>query len=589
MGPMVLHGLILGVLAAVLATPLVYLQAATQDDLPKTAFLLWGAVALWVLVLVRNLLLRRWAFHAAPLLAAIGLFACVRAVGAAFAPSLDDALADLALLSGCLAVAVLVLVDRPIAEAMEHHGLGYLVLVGGVVAGIGILQTTGIDPIRGVAAGQAVSTLGNPNFAGALAAALLPLALALVLCPGDRAIRVLMFVCAGLLLAEGILSRSRGAWVGSAAGLAIFGAFFLFGRLPAEVRLLRRAVAASAFGFLLVTVGLGAATDVGKRFLDSFRDGTSGVVRPSVWRGSLRMFRDKPWTGHGTGGFPAAYMAYREEDEARLSGNVSRVEDPHCEPLRIAAENGVAGIVAGAVLLLAIAVSARHALARGVGIRPYLVAVGILSSLVALLISGLVNPLGTVPSLALVGWVLVAVLGGLETVPKGETRVYRPTRYGLFLCALPGLVGLVGLALFATGELRDDVRRRKGQEATDPARKERLLRRAAVSDPSARLLLAQLYSACQEHARGAAHARALTVERPWDGRAWTQLGACEGRAGRLAEAERAYLKAVRLEPFYAEAHAGLAYVYHLTGRSAEAEAEQKRADEIRAREGEGPR
>ncbi len=585
---MLLDGLILCLLAAVLATPLVFSQAATQDDLPKLAFLLWGSVALWTLVLLRNLSLRRWAFAATPLLAAIVLFACVRAAGAAFSASLDDALADLALLSGCVAVAVVILVDRPIAEAMEHHGLAFLVLVVGVVAALGVLQTMGVDPVRGVAGGQAVSTLGNPNFAGGLACALVPLALALALAPGDQPIRIAMLVCAGLLLAEGVLSKSRGAWLGGAVGLSVFGGFFLLGRLPGEVRPIRRFAAAAAAGFLLITLGLGATTDVGRRFRESFSTGASREVRPSLWAGSLRMVTDEPWTGHGTGGFGAAYVEYREESEAHLSGNASAVEDPHCEPLRLAAENGIPGVVAGGLLLLAVAASARHALARGTSLRPYLLAVGIVSSLVAILISGLVNPLGAVPALALVGWVLVATLGSLRTVPKGETRVYRPTRSGLLLCAMPGLAGLVALALFATGLLQNDLRRREAGDTQDAARVEHLLRLSAPTDPSARFLLAQLYSAAGDHRRGAAHARAAATERPWDGHAWTQLGACEGRAGRLLEAELAYKEAVRLVPGYAEARGGLSEVYRLTGRPAEAEAEKRRYDEIRRREGETP-
>lgn len=586
---MLLDGLILCLLAAVLATPLVFHSSASQDDLPKLVFLLWGSVALWSLVLLRDLSLRRWAFAATPLLPAIVLFACVRAAGAAFAPSLDTALADLALLSGCVAVAVLVLVDRPIAEAMEHHGLAFLVLVGGVAAALGILQAAGVDPVRGIANGQAVSTLGNPNFAGGLAAALVPLALALALAPGDRAVRIAMLACAALLLVEAVLSKSRGAWLAGAAGLGLFSGFFLLGRLPGEVKPIRRFAAAAAAGFLLVTLGLGAATDVGRRFRESFAAGTSREVRPSLWAGSLRMLKDEPWTGHGTGGFGAAYVAYREEAEARLSGNESHVEDPHCEPLRVAAENGVPGLVAGLLLLLAVGAAALHALGRGTGLRPYLLAVGIVSALFALFVCGLVNPLGAVPSLALVGWVLVATLGALRTVPKGETRVYRPTRTRLLVCALPGVAGLAALAWFATGLLQDDVCRRQAAAEGDPDRVERLLRSSASSDPSARFLLAQLYSAAGDHLRGAAQARAATIERPWDGHAWTQLGACEGRAGRLEEAEHAYLEAVRLVPGYAQARSGLSEVYRLTGRPREAEEQRRRLDEILKREGETQR
>ncbi len=586
---MLLDGLILCLLAAVLATPLVFWQSATQDDLPKLVFLLWGSVALWALVLLRNLSLRRWAFAATPLLPTIVLFACVRAVGAAFAPSLADALADLALLSGCVAVAVLVLVDRPIAEAMEHHGLAFLVLVGGVAAALGVLQAMGVDPVRGIANGQAVSTLGNPNFAGGLAAALAPLALALALAPGDRAIRITMLACAALLLVEAVLSKSRGAWLAGAAGLGLFGGFFLFGRLPGEVRPIRRFAAAAAAGFLLVTLGLGAATDVGKRFRESFAAGASREVRPSLWAGSLRMLKDEPWTGHGTGGFGAAYVAYREPSEAALWEGTSGVEDPHCEPLRVGAENGVPGLAAGGLVLLAVVASALHALGRGTGLRPYLLAVGIVSSLFSLFVCGLVNPLGAVPSLALVGWVLVAALGALRTVPKGETRVYRPTRTRLLLCALPGLAGLAALAGLATGLLQDDMRRRQAATEGDPGRVERLLRHSAPSDPSARFLLAQLYGLARKYPTASAQARAATAERPWDARAWNLLGVSEVYRGRLDEAERAYLEAVRLEPSYAAPRTGLVEVYTRTGRPREADEQRARFEEIKKREGETQR
>ena len=596
---MFLDGLILVVFYAVLATPIVFLASATQDDLPKLVYLLWGTFLLAALVFLRNLSLRRWAFPSRPLLLAIALFAAVRGAGAAFSPSLDAALLDLALLAACVVVAVLVLLDRPVANFLEQRGLPILVLVGAAVSALGVLQHFGVDLVRGEAERAAVGTLGNPNFAGALAAALLPLALGLAVAPCERPLRSAMLASAPFLLAEAVLSGSRGAWLGGVAGLAIFGGFFLFGRVPPQLRQVRRTAAAVAAVFLLVTLGLGATTEVGKRFRVLFsREAASREVRPSLWAGAIRMTRDKPWTGHGTGGFAPAYVAYRDPEEAHLSGNASQVEEPHCEPLRIAAENGVPGLIASALLLLAAAAGARHALARGTALRPHLVAVGIIASLASLFVFGLVNPLGSVPSLALVGWVLLAALGSLRTIPKGETRVYRPSRAGLLACALPALAGLGGLALYATSLLRDDMARREAIDSpTNPWKVERLLRGAAPTDPSARLLLAQLYSGIaqqvpghlEDHVRAAAQARAAVTTCPWDGHAWTRLGECELYCGRPAESEQAFLEAVRLEPGYAQARVGLAELYDATGRSREAEEQKRLLDETKSREGVSPR
>lgn len=590
---MFLDGLILVVFSAVLATPIVFLACATQDDLPKLVYLLWGTFLLAALVFLRNLSLRRWAFPSKPLLLAIALFAAMRGAGAAFSPSLDAALLDLALLAACVVVAVLVLLDRPIADFLEQRGLPILVLVGAAVSALGVLQHFGVDLVRGEAERAAVGTLGNPSFAGALAAALLPLALGLAVAPCERPLRIAMLASAPFLLTEAVLSGSRGAWLGGLAGLAIFGGFFLFGRVPPQLRQVRRTAAAVAAVFLLVTLGLGATTEVGKRFRVLLsREAASREVRPSLWAGAIRMTRDRPWTGHGTGGFAPAYVAYRDPGEAHLSGNASQVEEPHCEPLRIAAENGVPGVIAGALLLLAAAAGARHALARGTALRPHLVAVGIIASLASLFAFGLVNPLASVPSLALVGWVLLAALGSLRTIPKGETRVYRPSRAGLLACALPALAGLGGLALFATSLLHDDLLFREGFAAVtarDGSRAERVFRLAAPSDPRARHALAEVYRVTGDPLRGAAQARAEVAECPWDAHAWTMLGQCEGMQEHLDEAERAYLEAARLAPAYANARQGLAAVYRFTGRAPEAEEQQRLYEEILRKEGVSPK
>jgi len=219
-------------------------------------------------------------------------------------------------------------------------------------------------------------------------------------------------VLAGLLLVLGavfsalILSWSRGAWMGAAAGgLALVGAWLAVtllapgeGRLGQVTRSRAAGLAGLALALLIVALLAGAlnlvpASVTGRLESIAAYFGGFDVTRVEIndenfatierlahWWAAIDMWRDHPWLGVGIGNYPVAYPQYA----------VPRWDDPlghaHNYYLNVGAETGLLGLLAylillGAMLLHTVQVAFRttDALSRGaaLGVQGVLVAVGI--------------------------------------------------------------------------------------------------------------------------------------------------------------------------------------------------------------------
>jgi O-antigen ligase len=163
-------------------------------------------------------------------------------------------------------------------------------------------------------------------------------------------------VTALLLLAGILASYSRGAWLGTAVGVATMVA--LAGR---------RSLAIGATGALIVAalLGLGGAeflpaglTDRLTTISDSlgYRDVRRMVIttenwavaeRMAMWEAGLGMFRAAPLYGVGAGNFNVVYRRYNVPQFVFSRGHA------HNYYIHAAAETGIIGLVAYALVLLA--------------------------------------------------------------------------------------------------------------------------------------------------------------------------------------------------------------------------------------------
>ncbi len=154
-------------------------------------------------------------------------------------------------------------------------------------------------------------------------------------------------LCMGLVAS--IASGSRGSWAGIPALIllaAVMPRTIFSLRLKATVA--AAALALSVVAYLVPQTGVSgrverAVSDVSE-FFERDRRGTSVGARMEMWRTSSIMFMERPFIGHGVGGYGPTVNAMIEED--RASSSISHYDHPHNEYLNVLATRGLLGLLA---------------------------------------------------------------------------------------------------------------------------------------------------------------------------------------------------------------------------------------------------
>ena len=421
------------------------------------------------------------------------------------------------------------------------------------VSVVGLVQHLGVISLPIPVISAPGGTFGNRNLAADAVAVSLPLILAATAGAGGPRVRRALVAAAALALIYLAATRTRGAWLGAAAGLVTMGAL-------ARPRLPRRALAA-AVAVAVVAVaaalipGRSNPRDVGdaKRFasgVDVARasfDPSSVALRTryGLWRRTLAMWRNHPVWGVGPGNWPVVFPRHAEPDASR-DGVLTATLSPrqaHNDLLERAAETGVVGVVGLLALVGAVVVTARRRLQAAEGDERVVIA-GAAGALVALLGAGVTGfPLEMPATLAL-GGIALGVLARARV--DGPSPCPSPPRTGARGLASGAIrwwamvfapVAVVGALVQARAELR-------GSHYLGEA--ERALRR----DGAGRALEAL------------GRARAATP-RSFTAHLWTSR--MELRLGRQAEAVAAAHAALALEPGSPVARAAVAAAFLAAG------------------------
>jgi O-antigen ligase len=220
-------------------------------------------------------------------------------------------------------------------------------------------------------------------------------------------------VLGSLALAGLVLSASRGGWVSFVFGLAAL--------VPA--RRVREMLPAAVLAAAGLGVAVGLASWVGSEqpssptpFGMASRD-PSLSMRIDIWRGTLRMIQDHPWTGTGLGTYRSVYASYERPGEWMIT------EDAHNDYLQLGAESGLIGAAFAVWGLVAFGLFVlRPALSRSGG-RPTTVAAA--ASVLAVLVHSVIDFPLQMPAVA----ILFSVLAGVVVAAAEEsagTRVENP-------------------------------------------------------------------------------------------------------------------------------------------------------------------
>ena len=268
-------------------------------------------------------------------------------------------------------------------------------------------------------------SLGNPNLLGGYLVPIVPLAIGAALHWRSWPSRLLAAVTALLAGTALVLTYSRGAWLGLAAGLACFALLWGWFALP-RLQGRRQAV----FCGLLLAALIGAVAMSGLleplqvRLLSALagRGDSSVNFRINVWMAAWQMLRDYVWTGIGPGqdAFNRVYPLYQQPMFNALSA--------YSMPLELAVELGIAGLLAGIAIFW-------HALHQGLRQLKVVVAtteergwtqIGAMAAVVGLGAHGLVDTIFLRPEVQLVWWLCIAFLATQQRPHRPQVNPHDP-------------------------------------------------------------------------------------------------------------------------------------------------------------------
>lgn len=438
--------------------------------------------------------------------------------------------------------------------------LPVLSVAGLVIAAVGIVQAH--------LKMEAVTTEGNRNYAGALAAMLLPPAVAFTR-RGAAWERLAAALAAVGLVAVLLLSESRGGFLAALAGLSAAGWALASGKVPRGLL-----TAAGALLALVAAFGAGQGREqLSERRLDTAR------FRLEAWKSGARMFLQRPVLGWGSGAFQAEYPPFRSEAEFRISHSDGKdgfkeVEDPHSSWVATGVETGAFGLLG---FLLVAYVSARlwrHYVRRATDPDSAAALAGLGGGALAYLVAGGFNTLTIHASHTVLFW---AFLGLIEVL--GDRREWRQGgRAREIRVAIPAAAAIVLLfGAFWTARLGGSDRSFTAAMGTADAKaRERALREAIDANPQswrAHLELSRTLSHLERHAGAAEEARQALKRRPYHVDALNQAAVSILRAGGdVAEAERDLRLATEVAPYYYKSYFNLALLEGQRGRSKESRA-----------------
>jgi O-antigen ligase len=177
------------------------------------------------------------------------------------------------------------------------------------------------------------SVFWDPNVYGRYLALVIVVAMAALLWVKDRRNFALLTVLVGVLWVGLAQTFSQSSFIALLAGLAVLAA------LRWSLKWTLAAVAVGVVGAALVIVLVGGS---GKLTTDRLNVDLSG--RGNLVSGGLELFSERPVQGYGSGSFQTAYRAHAENKDAPVSIS-------HTEPITIAAEQGLLGLLLYAALI----------------------------------------------------------------------------------------------------------------------------------------------------------------------------------------------------------------------------------------------
>jgi tetratricopeptide (TPR) repeat protein len=225
-----------------------------------------------------------------------------------------------------------------------------------IVAGYGLLQATGHDPINwGTLPFEQMrpfSTYGNPDLLGGFLMFSLPIALGLALAEENMWLRLVYWAGFGINVYVWIVSFTRGAWIGGAIGIVLM--CVVAWRHTVKLSLIDWVPVGltGALGGLAIYKSMSNPNEVmnfGARLasITKFNEG-SGLTRTEIWSAAIKSITYSPLRfvfGWGADTFRLVFPKFKPVEYTRDAGYLSVADNVHDYPLQLASGIGVVGVV----------------------------------------------------------------------------------------------------------------------------------------------------------------------------------------------------------------------------------------------------
>ncbi|MEX0787252.1 MAG: O-antigen ligase family protein [Anaerolineales bacterium] len=331
------------------------------------------------------------------------------------------------------------------------------------------------------------SWLGHSSGFSALIAACAPLAVVALLCSRRAPIRISLGLWIVGALVGLVFASSRAGWLALGAGLgSTLVLRALFGRRGTPAEGTQRSAgqesdtkskkstpprnASRAAKWVLAGISMVALIAVGGVVLRTFRDPTHAPIllsRAELWPPAWQAFLSSPWTGTGPATFFRHYLAANPPSQHTF------LTQAHSVPFSLLAEEGLIGLAAaGLVLLAGLLAAVRSLRASTPEDQPW--RLGSLGGLAALGVHALTDNAATTIPVSLVLVVLAALAlsgraGPMRTRPMRGAWVVLLLLIGYGALTLPGQRAFErGLELMSGGNAGDAALAFDGAEGNDP-------------------------------------------------------------------------------------------------------------------------
>ncbi len=324
---------------------------------------------------------------------------------------------------------------------------------------------------------QATGVFGDHQLYGSFMAILLPIVGVVAISEREPNRQLIAQIAAVLTTAALLLSYSRSAWIGCAAGLSSLGLLALYMATRKSQKLANRKhelilplmmLVVSVGFFLLISPSTGGfiqrASTLGNP------DAERGwQYRQQAWHGAEMMIKERPLTGFGIGNYPFYQAGFTHAGFAmtsvRNTGPIrpSLWEQAHNTYLQTAAELGIPGLLLFIAALSAfLGMGLQRVIGMDNGIRRTLL-LGSIGSIVAFAFDGFGSPAWQYGQVSMFFWLILGIGTGCmrprskyrtrsdeQAVPTKGARFSRPSAIlaALGLAALLPTIALAGVPAY---------------------------------------------------------------------------------------------------------------------------------------------